>query len=442
MKKFRIVLSLLLILLLTSVTAFADEIIINIDSTRVEFNEDLGFPFIDENSRTQVPFRATLEKYGAEVDWNNDDRIAVAKKDEVVVEVPIDENYILVNGEKVTVDTAARIVGGRTYLPIRAVIEAFGSDVEWDQQLNTVVITREPVDAKAIYFAANEKSYDWKNYDVKARINMSMDLPDDTGSVQTMPINMNMSMTIFMDPLKAKVKATMPITEESVMPVMDMYLTVDEKSYTQYMSMPDETGEFKWMKLTMEDEMLAKLMKNDLETIKKNKELTEKYTKDVKYFGQYVEDGKTLTRLQYTMSGDIYKEIFSQYSEIMPEPATEEEKMTAEMLKGFANMDLGDLSFIVYIDDASGQMVKMEMDFSEMVIDMAKGMTAILGEVPAEEMALLNSLKASMVMEVLNINSAEDFEIPQEALNAQDMTEMLEELQGLETGTEVEVDVE
>ncbi|MFA6983575.1 MAG: stalk domain-containing protein, partial [Sedimentibacter sp.] len=73
MKKVLFILSLVLLLALSSVSAFADDVVINIDSTKVEFNEELGFPFVDENDRTQVPFRATLEKYGAKVEWNNKD---------------------------------------------------------------------------------------------------------------------------------------------------------------------------------------------------------------------------------------------------------------------------------------------------------------------------------------------------------------------------------
>jgi hypothetical protein len=68
MKRIVFVLSLVLVLVLSSVTAFADEIVITIDSDKVEFTEDLGFPFIDENNRTLVPFRATLEKFGAQVE--------------------------------------------------------------------------------------------------------------------------------------------------------------------------------------------------------------------------------------------------------------------------------------------------------------------------------------------------------------------------------------
>lgn len=444
MKRIVFVLSLILLLALSSVSAFADDVIINIDSTKVELNEELGFPFVDENDRTQVPFRAALEKYGAEVEWNNEDRIAIATKDEIVVEVPIDENYILKNGEEIPVDTAARIVNGRTYLPIRAVIEAFGSDVEWDAALNTVVITTEPVDAKALYFAASDKSYEWDNYDIDAKINMSVNVPDDEGNVQPFDMDMNMYMTVFMNPFKAKINASMlvPGMEDlALQPIMNMYMIVDEENITQYMGMADETGELKWIKQTIAMSMLSDLMKNDEETIAKNKELTEKYTEDVKYFGKYSEDGKTLLRLQYILSGDIYKEMFADFSEVMPEPANEEEAMTFEMIQNIANMDIGDLTYIVYIDEATGEMVRMEMDLAEMVSSMVSGMTEITG-MPPEAMEVFKSLKAVMTMDILNINSAEDFEIPEEALNAPEMSEMLEELEQLETEVEIETEAE
>ena len=432
MKRFVFVLSLILLLALSSVTAFADEVvIINIDSDKVEFTEVLGFPFIDENNRTQVPFRAVLQKFGAEVDWDNETRTAIATKDGIVVKVPIGESYILKNDEKIDVDTASRIVNDRTYLPIRAVIEAFGSDVEWDGALKTVVVTTEPVDAKALYFAANEKSYDWKNYDINAKIHMSMDIPDDAGSVQPFSMDMNMYMSMFMEPFKAKITASMlvPSMEEEVLvPMVKMYMTIDEEGIKQYIGMADETGELEWIKQTTAMGMLSDLMKYDEETIAKNKEMIEEHTEDVKYFGKYVEDGKTLLRLEYTLSGEIYKDIFADASELMPEPATEEEKMAAEMLEGFADINLGDLSYIVYIDEATGEMVKMEMDLGGMVVSMLQGMTEALG-IPAEELEALKSLKALMTMEILNINSAEKFEIPEEALNAPDMSQLLEQLE-------------
>ncbi|MFA9423515.1 MAG: stalk domain-containing protein [Sedimentibacter sp.] len=443
MKKIIFLLSLTVILVFSSVTVFAEsanDIIIAIDSNKVEFNDDLGFPFINENNRTLVPFRATLEKYGATVEWNNESRIAIAMKGDVKVEVPIEQNYILKNGEKIETDTAAKIVNGRTFLPIRAVLEAFGSDVEWDQSLNTVVITTEPMDAKAIFIAASDKSYDWKNYDANIAINMSMDIPDETGSVQKMDMKMNMLMTMFTNPMKAKISADMVMNvmgQEMSQPVMNMYLTIDDNNYTTYVGVDDKKGALTWMKSTVDDEMFSKLMKYDEASMQANKELMEKYIKDVKYFGKYTDaTGKTMLKMEYAMSTDIYKDMLGEYVEDMSASTNEQEVMTGEMLKGLVNGDLGDISIIVYIDETSGEIVRYEMDLGNMLSNIVDGMTSILGEIPEDQLEIIKGIKATMVMDVLNINSATDFEIPEEALNAQEITEMMEETPASEPTTE------
>lgn len=114
---------------------------VTLDGQAVAFDETYGYPFIDSAGRTQVPFRVTLETFGCTVDWNNDTRTAWAEKDGVVVEVPIGQAYILVNGRQVPIDTTSLIQGDRTYLPIRAVLEAFGAYVTWDNDTRQVVAT-------------------------------------------------------------------------------------------------------------------------------------------------------------------------------------------------------------------------------------------------------------------------------------------------------------
>ena len=114
---------------------------VTLDGQAVAFDETYGYPFIDSAGRTQVPFRVTLETFGCTVDWNNDTRTAWAEKDGVVVEVPIGQAYILVNGRQVPIDTTSLIQGDRTYLPIRAVLEAFGAYVTWNNDTRQVVAT-------------------------------------------------------------------------------------------------------------------------------------------------------------------------------------------------------------------------------------------------------------------------------------------------------------
>lgn len=204
------------------------------------------------------------------------------------------------------------------------------------------------------------------------------------------------------------------------------------------MGMNDEDGDLTWTKFTMEDELFADLLKYDEETIKANQELTEKYIKNIKYFGKYADaSGKTLLRMEYIMSGEVYNDVFDEYLLEMPEPTTEEETMTAEMMKSFAEGDFGDLTFIVYIDEASKEIVKYEMDLGDMIISMIDDMDINAEEIPAEEMELLKQLKATMTMEILNVNQASDFEIPQDALDAPEMEELIQELE--ETTNEEEI---
>jgi competence protein ComEC len=125
---------------------------IKIDGQNVQFTEASGSPFIDQANRTQVPFRQTMEQFGCTVSWDKVNRIAIAEKNGVTVQVPIEVAYIIKNGQQITNDTAALIKDNRTYLPIRAVLEAFGADVSWDGSTQTVVAYSEKGQKMTIHF--------------------------------------------------------------------------------------------------------------------------------------------------------------------------------------------------------------------------------------------------------------------------------------------------
>ncbi|MBN2222272.1 MAG: copper amine oxidase N-terminal domain-containing protein, partial [Vallitaleaceae bacterium] len=93
-----------------SVTAVS----IEIDGSIVEFNENMGFPFVDEMQRTQVPLRVTLESFGAYVDYDEVNRMAYAVYNDITVHIPIGKNFIYIDGEPVENDTQAVIINGRT----------------------------------------------------------------------------------------------------------------------------------------------------------------------------------------------------------------------------------------------------------------------------------------------------------------------------------------
>lgn len=113
---------------------------IYVDNTKIDFPEGMGKPFIDENNRVQIPFRRVLEFIGASVSWDNETETAIAKKDDIEVSVGIGDKYILRNTEVIIIDTKAVIIEDRTYIPVRAVLEAFGAKVDWEQDTKSVLI--------------------------------------------------------------------------------------------------------------------------------------------------------------------------------------------------------------------------------------------------------------------------------------------------------------
>jgi len=97
-------------------------------------------PVIEEG-RTLVPLRAIFEKLGAEVSWNGDTRTVKAVKGDIQVELTVDDVKAKKNGEIVELDVPAKIVGGRTLVPVRFVSDCFDVHVDWDETMKQVVLT-------------------------------------------------------------------------------------------------------------------------------------------------------------------------------------------------------------------------------------------------------------------------------------------------------------
>lgn len=92
------------------------------------------------DGRTLVPMRAIFEALGAEVKWDNDSREASGKLGETVVTLKIDSKTAYVNGQPKELDVPATIVSGRTLVPARFIAESLGAEVGWDNESRTVLI--------------------------------------------------------------------------------------------------------------------------------------------------------------------------------------------------------------------------------------------------------------------------------------------------------------
>ena len=93
------------------------------------------------NSRTMVPLRAIFEALGATVNCNDDTQTVTSSKDNTSISLTINSSTMYVNGSSITLDSPACIIDGRTLVPVRAISEAYGVNVEWQQATQTVVLT-------------------------------------------------------------------------------------------------------------------------------------------------------------------------------------------------------------------------------------------------------------------------------------------------------------
>ena len=109
-----------------------DIVVMSINSNEVVINGDVktidAAPIV-ENNRTFVPFRALAEAFGATVAYDEATQAVTAELNGVTVVMTIGSAEYTVNGEAATMDVAPFINGSRTMVPVRFVAEAFGIKV-------------------------------------------------------------------------------------------------------------------------------------------------------------------------------------------------------------------------------------------------------------------------------------------------------------------------
>lgn len=152
------ILALILILSLSTITSFGEQkITVYLDNQQMTFDTD---PII-ENGRTLVPMRAIFEALGMTVEWDQSTRTVYAVGEAFYcTEITIDQTkayrYQLIAEDnnwnkpfnemqkqdtvELSMDTPARIVNGRTLVPLRFVAESLGCMVNYDAAMKRIDI--------------------------------------------------------------------------------------------------------------------------------------------------------------------------------------------------------------------------------------------------------------------------------------------------------------
>ncbi len=107
--------------------------------TQIDENNASVVPVV-VNDRTLVPVRVISEGFGCEVGWNQDEQTVTITKGNDEIVLKINNLQYTVNGEKKDLDAAPRLMNDRTFVPLRAIAEALGKIVYYNDAYKMIII--------------------------------------------------------------------------------------------------------------------------------------------------------------------------------------------------------------------------------------------------------------------------------------------------------------
>jgi hypothetical protein len=96
-----------------------------------------------------IPVRAVLEKLGAQVQWHKEERAVTAARGDRDVFLPVGSRLAQVEGRPFRLDAPAVIVRGVLLVPMQVISDSLGADVKWDYRTQTVRISTAALFARA-----------------------------------------------------------------------------------------------------------------------------------------------------------------------------------------------------------------------------------------------------------------------------------------------------
>ena len=118
-----------------------DNPVMHVNGVETAIDSDNTTPIV-RNDVTLVPIRAIVEAFGGEVSWDNKTQTVELSMNDNTIKLTIDNRAAYLNNSVYTLDTEPVIINERTMLPIRFIAEGFNLGVAWEGDTRTVSIIR------------------------------------------------------------------------------------------------------------------------------------------------------------------------------------------------------------------------------------------------------------------------------------------------------------
>jgi hypothetical protein len=105
-----------------------------------EIDPGRGTAPVISGDRTLLPLRAVVEALGGDISWDEKTGKVTIRVSRDTIELWIGSSTATVNDEQTELDTAPEVINGRTMLPVRFVAENLHAEVNWDAPNKVVTI--------------------------------------------------------------------------------------------------------------------------------------------------------------------------------------------------------------------------------------------------------------------------------------------------------------
>lgn len=148
-----------LMLCITGIPVFADDVVpaaagedvtvilqidnpvMTVNGTEYEVDPGRGTAPVIVGDRTLLPVRTIIESFGGGVAWDDENQTVILGYGSDIITLVIESSTAYLNETPVTLDVAPVLLNERTMLPIRFIAESFGFGVEWNEGQQRVTVT-------------------------------------------------------------------------------------------------------------------------------------------------------------------------------------------------------------------------------------------------------------------------------------------------------------
>ncbi len=124
-----------------------DNPIMQINGVETEIDVGRGTAPVIIGDRTLVPIRAIIEAFGGDVAWEGSTSTATLSMDDDRIKLTIGSPIAYHNGEMKMLDVSPTVINDRTLLPIRFIAEGFNLAVAWENDARAIYVIRNAFDA-------------------------------------------------------------------------------------------------------------------------------------------------------------------------------------------------------------------------------------------------------------------------------------------------------